>query len=80
MFAPMRRQIAVQFHHGERTQSLHQRLGERTQAWANFDHVIAGLRMNPFNDLLDQTAINQKMLAKAFARNVFHSDALNSCT
>jgi hypothetical protein len=53
-------------------QTLHQRLRERGQARANFDHGLPGLRVDGVHDGIDDAAIGQKVLTETFAGDVFH--------
>ena len=66
-------QVPVQFDDGEVSEALDQRLRQRGQARADFDHGVARLRRNGGHDGIDDCAIGQKMLAKAFAGNVLHT-------
>ena len=70
--AQARGQVAVQLNHGELAQTLDQRLGQGHQAGANLDHGLARLGVNGFNNVVDDGAIGQKILAKALAGNMFH--------
>lgn len=65
------RQVAVQLNHRQGSESLHQRLRQRRQAGANFDHELAREWINRSDDGIDDAAISQEMLPKTFAGNVF---------
>ena len=65
-------QVAVQLYHGQTSQPLDQGLRQRRQAWPNLYHGLPGLRRNGLHDVFDDAPVGQEMLAKAFARDVFH--------
>jgi hypothetical protein len=54
------------------TQALDQGLGERCQTGADLDHGLTGDRGNGIHDGIDDAAIRQEVLAKAFAGDVLH--------
>jgi hypothetical protein len=54
------------------TQSFDQGLSERSQAGANFNHGLSGLRVDGIDDGIDDATVRQKMLPKPLARDVFH--------
>ena len=68
--AQFSRQVAVDFNHLQVPQALHQRLGQRGPAGANFHHGLPGLGGNGADDVVDDRAVGQKMLAKALAWRV----------
>jgi hypothetical protein len=53
-------------------QALNQRLSQCRKAWANFDHGLTGHRGNGVHDGIDDAAVCQKVLSKAFAGDVPH--------
>ena len=53
-------------------EALDQRLRQRGQAGADFDHALAAGRGDGMHDRIDDAAIGQKVLAEAFARLVLH--------
>ena len=65
-------QIAVQLDHRQMAQTLDQRLRECGQAGANLDHGLTGHRGNGVHDGIDDAAVCQKVLTKAFAGDVLH--------
>ena len=64
------RQIAVDFNHLKVPEPLHQRLGQRGPAGANFHHGLPGLGGNGADDVVNDRAIGQKVLAKTLAWRV----------
>ena len=75
MLAQLPGQVAVQLNHRELAQTLHQRLRQGRKPGANFHHNLAGPRRDRLDDLFDDALVSQEMLAKAFARDVFHEIA-----
>ena len=73
--AKARSQIAVQLDDGQPPQALKQRLGERGQAGADFHHGLPRAGGNGADDGVNHGFVAQKMLAEAFAGNVFHGVA-----
>ena len=72
MFAQALGQIAVQLHHGQAAQTLHQGLCQGGQTRADFDHGVRGRGRNLAHDGIDDGAIGQEVLAEPFACDVFH--------
>lgn len=64
-------QIAVKLNHGELAEPLNERLRQRGQTGADFNHRLAGFGRNGVHDGVNDASVCQKMLAKAFAWNVF---------
>ena len=67
-----RGQVAVEFDHREAPQPLDQRLRQRRQAGADFDHGLARARVDGAHDGVDDGRVGQEVLAKALARDVLH--------
>ena len=63
-------QVAVDFDHLQMSQALDQGLGQSGPAGANLDHGLPCLRCNGTDDVFNDRAIGQKVLAKALARRV----------
>ena len=66
-------QVAVQLHHVHLLQVAQQLLRHGTQAGADFDHGIVRLRRDGGRDVVEDEAVMQEVLAKAFAGYVFHN-------
>ena len=64
-------QVAVDFDDMQMIQARHQRLGNRPQTGANLDEYLVFLRPDGGNNGSDDAAINEKILPKAFAGDVF---------
>ena len=72
VFAQAHGQVTVQLNHRQMTQPLHQRLRERRQTGADLHHGLTSHRGDGVHDGIDDAAVRQKVLAKAFAGNVLH--------
>jgi hypothetical protein len=70
-------QIAVEFHHGDCSTALQQRLCECAQAGADLDEMIAAFRRDRADDLVNQALIDEEMLAEAFAGDMFQTMPAN---
>src|SRR5574343_1724326 len=67
-------QVAIDFDDVQVIDTLQQRLGNRPQAGADFDHRIATLRIDGRDNGGNDAAIDQEVLAEAFAGDVaFHA-------
>ena len=65
-------QVAVQLDHVHLLQVAQQLLRHGAQAGADLDHGIVRLRPDGGRDVVEDEAVMQEVLAKAFAGNVFH--------
>src|SRR5471032_895653 len=67
-------QIAVEFDRVQRRvgrgEPLDQRLGERAEPWADFDHTLAALRPDHVDDRIDHAHVDQKILTETLARDM----------
>ena len=70
MATQARRQIAVEFHHGQPPQTLDQGLGQRGQTGADFDHGVARAGCDLSHDGVDDAAVGEEVLSEALARDV----------
>ena len=66
--------MCCNYHH-HMQQQLYQvrRLRHRCQTRADLDHRITRLRVNGLNNVFNDAAIRQEMLAEALARDMFHT-------
>lgn len=75
MLTQTRGQITVQLDHDQASETLHQGLSEGSQARADLDHRLPGSRCNDLNDLMNESGIDQKVLAEALAGEMPHDRA-----
>ncbi len=65
-----RYQVAVELDCMQFVQAFDQWTGQGPQAWADFDHTFARTRRDGIDDRIDDTLVDQKVLAEALARVV----------
>lgn len=63
-------QVAIEFDHGQLTQTFDQGLRQSRQTGANFNHRLARFGVNGINDVVDDGFVSQEVLTESFPGDV----------